>query len=328
MQLVINTYGSYLQKNGDCFKVKTDDKVFEVSAKKIESILISTAAYITTDAIKLAMENNIDIVFLDEYGNPYARIWHSKLGSTVLIRRRQLEKSSAIEGAELAKEWIKTKINNQIDFLKRLAKTREDLRNNIYNMCQAIEDCLLRIDNLSGQIEDIRNNIMSIEALAAKTYFECISLCLPERYRFDGRSRDPAKDYFNAMLNYSYGILYSMVEKACIIAGIDPYIGFLHSDNYNKKSMVFDLIELYRIFAEESVVFLFTQRQIKDEYFDKVPNGFTLNKEGKAVLLENFMKFLDEPIKYKNRVVKRRHIIQLDLHNIANSFIRDLKEEK
>ncbi|MGB9601064.1 MAG: CRISPR-associated endonuclease Cas1, partial [Myxococcota bacterium] len=324
----INTYGSYLQKNGDCFKVKTDDKVFEVSAKKIESILISTAAYITTDAIKLAMENNIDIVFLDEYGNPYARIWHSKLGSTVLIRRRQLEKSSAIEGAELAKEWIKTKINNQIDFLKRLAKTREDLRNNIYNMCQAIEDCLLRIDNLSGQIEDIRNNIMSIEALAAKTYFECISLCLPERYRFDGRSRDPAKDYFNAMLNYSYGILYSMVEKACIIAGIDPYIGFLHSDNYNKKSMVFDLIELYRIFAEESVVFLFTQRQIKDEYFDKVPNGFTLNKEGKAVLLENFMKFLDEPIKYKNRVVKRRHIIQLDLHNIANSFIRDLKEEK
>ncbi|MGC8928871.1 MAG: CRISPR-associated endonuclease Cas1, partial [Myxococcota bacterium] len=307
---------------------KTDDKVFEVSAKKIESILISTAAYITTDAIKLAMENNIDIVFLDEYGNPYARIWHSKLGSTVLIRRRQLEKSSAIEGAELAKEWIKTKINNQIDFLKRLAKTREDLRNNIYNMCQAIEDCLLRIDNLSGQIEDIRNNIMSIEALAAKTYFECISLCLPERYRFDGRSRDPAKDYFNAMLNYSYGILYSMVEKACIIAGIDPYIGFLHSDNYNKKSMVFDLIELYRIFAEESVVFLFTQRQIKDEYFDKVPNGFTLNKEGKAVLLENFMKFLDEPIKYKNRVVKRRHIIQLDLHNIANSFIRDLKEEK
>jgi len=88
MQLVINTYGSYLQKNGDCFKVKTEDKVFEVSAKKVSSILISTAAYITTDAIKMAVDNNIDIVFLDDYGNPYARIWHCKLGSTVLIRRR------------------------------------------------------------------------------------------------------------------------------------------------------------------------------------------------------------------------------------------------
>ena len=59
MQLVINTYGSYLQKNGDCFKVKTDEKVFEISCKKVSSILISTAAYITTDAIKMAMENNL-----------------------------------------------------------------------------------------------------------------------------------------------------------------------------------------------------------------------------------------------------------------------------
>jgi CRISPR-associated protein Cas1 len=88
MQLVINTYGSYLQKNGDCFKVKTDEKVFEISCKKVSSILISTAAYITTDAIKMAMENNIDIVFIDEFGNPYGRVWHLKLGSTTLIKKK------------------------------------------------------------------------------------------------------------------------------------------------------------------------------------------------------------------------------------------------
>jgi len=47
MQLVINTYGSYLQKNGDLFKIKADNKVHEISSKKVSSILISTAAYIT-----------------------------------------------------------------------------------------------------------------------------------------------------------------------------------------------------------------------------------------------------------------------------------------
>ena len=36
-----------------------------------------------------------------------------------------------------------------------------------------------------------------------------------------------------------------MVEKAYIIAGLDQYIGFLHTDNYNKKSLVFDVIELF-----------------------------------------------------------------------------------
>ena len=101
MQLVINTYGSYLQKNGDCFKVKKDEQVFEVSAKKVDGIMITTAAYITTDAIKLAMDHNIDIIFLDEFGDPFGRVWH-KLGSTTLIRRRQLEIADTIEGVNLA----------------------------------------------------------------------------------------------------------------------------------------------------------------------------------------------------------------------------------
>ena len=32
------------------------------------------------------------------------------------------------------------------------------------------------------------------------------------------------------MLNYAYGILYSLVEKACICAGLYPFVGFLHVD--------------------------------------------------------------------------------------------------
>lgn len=54
MQLVINTYGSYLRKSGNCFLVKREDKSFEVAVGKVSSILITTAAYVTTDAIKLA----------------------------------------------------------------------------------------------------------------------------------------------------------------------------------------------------------------------------------------------------------------------------------
>jgi len=91
MQLVINTRGAYLKKEKNCFLVKNDEKSFEVSADKVDSILITTAATITTDAIEFAVENNIDIVFLNHFGDPYGRVWHSKLGSTTLIRRRQLE---------------------------------------------------------------------------------------------------------------------------------------------------------------------------------------------------------------------------------------------
>jgi CRISPR-associated protein, Cas1 family len=38
----------------------------------VESILITTSAYISTDAIKFAVEKNIDIVFLETYGRKEA----------------------------------------------------------------------------------------------------------------------------------------------------------------------------------------------------------------------------------------------------------------
>ncbi|MCL0036829.1 CRISPR-associated endonuclease Cas1 [Thermodesulfovibrionales bacterium] len=235
MQLVINTYGSYLQRNGDCFKIKTDEKVFEVSCKKVSSILISTAAYITTDAIKMAMENNVDIVFIDEFGNPYGRVWHPKLGSTTLIRRKQLEIAEAEEGLNLSLDWVRTKFNNQIDLLKRLRKTRPHRSTDITSYIAKLENTKGSLDSLSGTIEDCRSSIMGIEGSGGRIYFGALSFLLPDRFKFTSRSRNPAKDEFNALLNYSYGVLYSLVEKGCIIAGLDPYVGFIHTDHYNKK---------------------------------------------------------------------------------------------
>ena len=58
MQLVINSYGAYLRKSGNCFLVKREDKSFEVAVSKVNSILITTSAYITTDAIKLAVDKD------------------------------------------------------------------------------------------------------------------------------------------------------------------------------------------------------------------------------------------------------------------------------
>ncbi|MBI4650174.1 CRISPR-associated endonuclease Cas1 [Candidatus Desantisbacteria bacterium] len=322
MQLVINSYGSYLQRNGDCFKVKVDDKVSEISCKKISSILISTAAYITTDAIKLAMENNIDIVFIDDFGDPYGRIWHPKLGSTTLIRRRQLEISETEKGLNLAVDWIKTKFTNQIELFKRLRETRPQKSAEITSYISKLENTMTSLNSLSGTIDENRGTIMGIEGSGGRIYFEALSFLMPDRYKFEGRSRNPAKDEFNCLLNYTYGILYSKVEKGCIIAGLDPYVGFIHTDHYNKKSLVFDLIENYRIWADETVVNMFAGRKVKVEYFDKIPNGLTLNKEGKAGLITEFNTYMDESIRYNGRNIKRDNIIQFDCHRIANELIK------
>lgn len=322
MQLIINTYGSYLHKEGERFKIKNEDKVFEVSAKKVESILITTGATVSTDAIEFAMKNNVDIIFLDGFGNPYGRIWHSKLGSTTLIRRRQLEMAETEPGLKLALECVAKKLENQIDFLEKLARSRPEKGERVRKYASRLGDIRQKIESLEGTLEEKRGTVMGLEGTAGRTYFEALSFILPERFQFEGRSRNPAKDEFNCLLNYSYGVLYSRVEKGCILAGLDPYIGFLHTDNYNKKSLVFDLIEMFRILADQTVVYLFSSRKVKKECFDKIRGGLTLNKEGKQVLLEALSNTFEKTVRYRGRNIKNKDIIQFECHRIANGLIK------
>ena len=321
MQLVINTRGAYLRKKNNCFLIKNEDKVFEVSVNKIDSILITTSAYISTDAIKFAVENNIDIVFLDYHGDPYGRVWHSKLGSTTLIRRRQLEIYDKDMGLRLVKDWTNKKLQNQIFLLKKLKKTRTEKNLEIEQGIEKIVRLCEDLKKINGTIEEKRQEILGLEGMASKTYFDVINFIMPAEFKFGERSRQPAKDEFNCLLNYGYGVLYSKVEKACIIAGLDPYIGFMHTDNYNKKSLVFDIIEMFRVFVDETVIYLFSKRQVKKEYFDKIIGGLSLNKTGKALLIGYLNETFERTIKYNGRNIKTGNIIQFECHKIANTLL-------
>ncbi|MDR4495364.1 MAG: CRISPR-associated endonuclease Cas1 [Nitrospirales bacterium] len=323
MQLVINTFGAYLRKQGDCFLVKNEDKTFEVSLRKVDSILITTGAYLSTDAIKAAIDHNIEILFMDEFGEPYGRLWHPKLGSTTLIRRRQLEYAQDARGLVLAQEWIAEKFARQIDFLKKLAHARPEKESDILVYAQRLETGKDKLGELNGTLEDQRGTIMGVEGAGGRAYFDALSFIMPDRYRFQGRSRQPAKDEFNCLLNYAYGVLYSMVEKACMIAGLDPYVGFLHTDNYNKKSLVFDLMEMFRYLADQTVVYLFSGRKVNQDWFETVPGGLTLNKEGKAGLIQAINETFETGVRYRNRNIKQRDIIQFECHRIANTLIQE-----
>lgn len=322
MQLIINTFGASLRKSGELFEIWVSGEKKKISPKKVQSILITTGAHLSTDAIKMAVENNIDILFLDKYGNPYGRVWHDRLGSTARIRRKQIEFSMKSEGLTLGLQWIKMRLNSQVEFLLKLRERRTRLSAEITTTIDALKKSIESLGKLEGTIEEKRSTIMGIEGNAGKMYWKMVSQLLPERFQFKERSRIPAKDEFNCLLNYSYGVLYGLVEKACIIAGLDPYVGFIHTDNYNKTSLVFDIIEAYRIFAEETVLGLFSAKMINNNLFDKYRNGLSLNKDGKKILMEKYNVYLDETVRYSGRNIKRRDIIQFDTHRFANMLLK------
>ena len=83
---------------------------------------------------------------------------------------------------------------------------------------------------------------------------------------------------------------------------------------------------MFRIYVDETVVYLFTRRMVKEEYFERLEQGLGLSKEGKAALIEAINKALDETIEYRGRNVKRRNTIQMEGHRIANSLIKPDQE--
>lgn len=328
MQLIINTYGTYVHVKDDMFEVTTpkegEKQKHHIASQKVSSILMSKGSALSTDAVILAMKNNIDIIVFEYDGVPVGRFWHSKPGSTSKIRKQQLEASLNDTGVYWIKCWLVAKLNNQIDFLKRLKNHRPALGEIIQDKIAAIAELSRKIQNQNAiKIDLIDSTLRGYEGTAGRVYFQTLSSLLNERYQFEGRSFRPAKDPFNAFLNYSYGVLYSRVEKVLIIAGLDPYIGFMHRDDYNTKSMVFDFIEPYRTYADEVVFKLFSAKKVNNSHTDLITNGVTLNADGKNLLMEALIKFLDEEkIKYKGRNQTRTNAMQMEAHQFANYLIQ------
>ena len=324
MDLYINDYGTSIRKNRRMFEIASKENKNLISPLKIKTIIISKGISITTDAIELAVENNIDILLMDSLGKLYGRFWHSRFGSTAYIRRKQIEIFENEEGLEFVKEWLANRIENCSLHLKDLQIKRESKREYIETERMNMQKFIYKIKTVSGSLEEKRNILMGYEGNAGKIYYGVLSNLIPKDFKFEGRSMQPAKDEFNSLLNYAFGILYSKVEKACVIAGLDPYIGILHTDNYGKKSLTFDIIENYRHLASRTVFKLFTQKKVNKEYFDVFSNGLSLNKEGKHVLIETFYEVLDKKIKYNGRHITNLDKIQYDCHEIANRLIKKI----
>jgi CRISPR-associated protein Cas1 len=328
MQLIINTWGTYVHIKDELFEVTVpkdgEKQKHHFASQKVTSILLSKGAAISTDAIILAMKNNIDILVFEYDGVPVGRFWHSKPGSTSRIRKQQLDASLNSIGVGWIKNWLATKLENQVEFLKRLKNHRPANAELIQEKIDGILALKIKIEKQEGdKIDAIDGSLRGFEGTAGRIYFQILSSLLAEKYQFAGRSFRPATDQFNAFLNYAYGVLYSRVEKVLVIAGLDPYVGFMHRDDYNMKSMVFDFIEPYRTYADEVVFKLFSAKKVNDGHTDAITNGVSLNAEGKNMLMQSLMKFLEEDtIRYKGRNQTRMNAMQMDAHQFANSLIQ------
>lgn len=322
MELIISTFGTSLNRENEGFVITTTEGRQRIPAEGITSIQISRGAQISSDAVMLAMEKEIEVLFIDKNGNVTGRIWSPKYGSVSTIRKGQLNFSFSTEAIRWIKEVICQKIENQQALLLTFESSDIMIQNHVQKSIRRLEDYRTKVSTINGEvISDIASTLRGWEGLSSKIYFETLNLFLPEQYRFEKRSQHPATDVANAFLNYGYGVLYGKVEGALIKAGIDPYIGVLHRDDYNRPVLVYDVIELYRVWVDYVVFTLLTQNVITDEFYSVQSDGsYWLESLGRRVLIQSLHDYLEETIEVNGNSRSRAYQIFLYAQKLAQQF--------
>jgi CRISPR-associated protein Cas1 len=322
MDLIINSFGTSLSRDNNCFVILHKDGKQRVPVQGIASIQIGKGAQITSDAVLLAIENEIEILFLNNAGEPIGRVWSPKYGSVSTIRKGQVNFSLSKDAVDWIKETILQKIENQQALILAM-QIKDDLTQRLVDKTiNKLDDYKSKIRLLMGEtVSDIAPALRGWEGLASKVYFDTLNLFIPEQYRFENRSQHPAMDIVNAFLNYGYGILYGKIEGSLIKAGIDPYIGIFHRDNYNRPILVYDVIELYRIWVDYVVYTLIAQNAITDEFYSVKEDGsYWLENLGRRIIIQSLNDYLDENILMNGLNRSRETHIFLFAQNLAQLF--------
>jgi len=108
---------------------------------------------------------------------------------------------------------------------------------------------------------------------------------LPEPIRPESRKKFKAYDGVNNIFNLAYEMLSWKVHRAIVKAKLEPYLGFLHSLQYGKPSLVCDLQELYRHLIDDFLI-QYCRRLRKKDFTTKA-ESVSRKRKGKREYLNN-----------------------------------------
>ncbi|MCI4669973.1 MAG: CRISPR-associated endonuclease Cas1 [Bacteroidia bacterium] len=327
MELYIQQVGTRLRIKNGIFELQNKEGAHKISPEKIDRIVLNKGISLSSDVILKAVEHQIDFLVVDGLGQPQARIWSHKFGSVSTIRKQQLFFCSSTNGSAWVIDLLEARLSGQVALLNSVKKSRSSQITILEEATKFIHSFALKLQShsLTTPLDDQgKATLRGWEGQATRKYFQCLGKILPETYRFEKRSRRPAKDEFNAVLNYLYGMLYGQVELALITAGIDPYLGLFHRDEYNRPSLVFDMIEAYRVWAEAACLQLFFRRVMNAACFEQKEEGLWLNKLGKQIVIASMNEFLDTVIQYKGRRRSRKAQLKLDAQELAQKILGEV----
>lgn len=288
--LYVTTPESYIAREGENILIKVkDEERFRIPVHNLEGIVCFGYMGASPSAMSLCTERGVGLCFLTEHGKFLARV-SGVVSGNVLLRRKQYQwADNEKEKVRLSKRFVSAKIHNSRRVLQRAVRDHQSALD--------VDKLEVAISRIRGMIEriDISTSvdiIRGIEGEAANSYFSCFDQMIVAQkgnFVFKERLRRPPTDPVNALLSFTYTLLVHECYSALETVGLDPQVGYLHTDRSGRESLALDLMEELRPFlADRLVLSLINRKQVNETGFSRRENGaiYMDDRTRKEVLME------------------------------------------
>ncbi len=316
--LYVNESGAMIGTEGNQCTVRYRDGMKKlIPIESLEGITILGNAQVTSQCLEECMKRGIPVVYFSKGGKYFGRVQ-----STGHVNTERQRLQCALYDTDfsvfLGRRILAAKVRNQSVVLRRYEKSRGITLKEEQKMLGICHDKILACNTIP--------EMMGYEGTGAKYYFKGLSCCIEKEFRFDGRSRRPPKDEFNAMISLGYSILMNEIYSKIELKGLNPYFGFLHRDAEKHPTLASDLMEEWRaVIVDATVMSLINGHEIQKEDFvcNLDEPGCFLTRSGLKSFLNKLEKKLQTEVRYLKYVdyaVSFRRAIFLQIEQLVKAI--------
>jgi CRISPR-associated protein Cas1 len=253
--LSIAGYGVRLGLKSNRLIVHGPDDFKEYPLKNLKTItLLKEGLSLSSDLLLACSSRGIRVFLADFKGEIICSLSGASDHAVAGTRRLQFMKCQTVDGFNISKRIISAKIANQRAVLLYFSKSRSESKTQLNQLGDLLSNLSDNANSLQFT-ENWRETLMGIEGTAAKSYFEGSRQAGLTSSTFTVREGRGSSEIMNAGLNYGYAILQTAIWTAILAAGLEPWMGFLHTARPGKPSLVLDLMEEYRPWVVDRNIF-------------------------------------------------------------------------
>ena len=299
--LYVTTPDSYLSLDGETVVVLNQEKAIgRIPLHNLEAIVSFGYTGASPAIMGECAKRNIALCFMTSSGQFLARVSGKVYGNVTLRKEQYRISDKPDESHRISKHFIIGKVFNSRWVIERA------IRDHPYSIDLAkLKKVSSKLQELIYLIRDSESNdqLRGYEGEAASLYFSVFNdmiLQQKEDFYFSGRNKRPPLDYVNAMLSFVYTLLANNIASALESVGLDPYVGFLHTDRPGRISLALDLMEEFRpIMVDRFVLSLINKRIVNKQGFIKRENkSIEMTDETRKIILTQWQQRRQEKIRH------------------------------